>query len=273
MKTPRHLWYSALLLAIALVSLPGCVTTEGGEQFNMLSTQDEIALGDKVSQEIEKKEKVLNDPAIQAYVREIGARISNQSPRTDVPYKFTVIDNPKTVNAFALPGGHMYIYTGLMKLCANEAELASVMGHEIAHVAAHHHGESMTRQYGYSLIISLVLGDNPSANAQLMSQIMATLGESKFSRTQENEADRLGMDLLFRAGYKPDAMVTFMEKMGAAEKEGGKGGLLKFVSSHPPTPERIAALRAQEQQYPADMRASGQAYAERYWESVLKRLN
>ncbi|MBX7257601.1 MAG: M48 family metalloprotease [Candidatus Hydrogenedentes bacterium] len=273
MKTLQRAGLSVGLLAMLLVSLPGCVTPEGGEQFNMLSTQEEVALGDKISQEVEKKEKILNDPAIQAYVREIGARIAKQSPRTDVPYKFTVIDNPKTVNAFALPGGHMYIYTGLMKLCANEAELASVMGHEIAHVAAHHHGESMTRQYGYSLIASLILGDSPSANAELMAQIVGSLGESKFSRTQENEADRMGMDFLFRAGYKPEAMVTFMEKMNASEGGGSGGGLLKYLSSHPPTPERIAALQAQEQQYPADLRASSAAYPERYWDNVLKRLN
>ncbi|MFA6240290.1 MAG: M48 family metallopeptidase [Candidatus Hydrogenedentales bacterium] len=272
MKALLHVSVASCLCLLLLMPISGCVTTEGGEKFNILSTQEEVALGDKVAAEIEKKEKILNDPGIQAYVQEMGARIAKQSPRTDVPYKFTVIDNPKTVNAFALPGGHMYIYTGLMKLCSNEAELASVMGHEIAHVAAHHHGESMTRQYGYSFIASLILGDSPSANAELMAQIMATLGESKFSRTQENEADRMGMDFLWRAGYKPDAMVSFMEKMGATEKQGGGAGVLKFISSHPPTPERIAALQALEQQYPADIRAKSPVYAERYQEKVLKRL-
>jgi len=273
MKTLLHTSIAVCLLTLALAPLSGCATTEGGEGFNILSTQDEIALGDKVSKEVEKKEKILDDPGIQSYVQEVGARIAKQSPRTDVPYKFTVIDNPKTVNAFALPGGHMYIYTGLMKLCSNEAELASVMGHEIAHVAAHHHGESYTRQYGISLIESFILGDNPSANAELMAQILSTVGETKFSRTQENEADRMGMDFLWRAGYKPDAMVSFMEKMNATEqKEGRTPGVLKFLSSHPPTPERIAALQAEEQQYPADLRAKSPVYAERYQDKVLKRL-
>ncbi len=195
------------------------------------------------------------------------------SSRQDVPYKFTVIDNPKTVNAFALPGGHMYIYTGLMKLCQNEAQLASVMAHEIGHVAGHHHGESLTRQYGYSLLIGAILGDHSSEGADVLAQILGTVGELRFSRVQESEADRMGMDMLWRAGYKPDAMITFMEHMLQYEQaQGGGQPAFKFLSSHPATSERIAALQSLVQQYPADLRATSPVYAERYKANVLDRL-
>lgn len=268
----QTLMLSACLLPIW--SFQGCVTpAEGGQQFNILSTQEEIALGDKMAQQIETEEKVLNDASIQDYVGVIGERLARLSPRTDVPYKFTVIDNPETINAFALPGGHMYIYTGLLKLCDNEAQLASVMGHEIGHVAAKHHGESVTRQYGYSILMGIILGDKSSQGAQVLAQLVGTAGEMRFSRVQEHEADRLGMDLLWRAGYQPESMAAFMQKMQQIEQEKGGGRApLPFFSSHPATADRITNLQNLALQYPADLRANSPTYTERYQEKVLGRL-
>ncbi len=263
-----------LILSVSCFLITGCVTPESGRQRpNILTTQDEIALGDKMSKKIEEKEKILEDAVIQEYVAEIGERLARQSPRKDVPYKFTVIDAPETVNAFALPGGHMYIYTGLLKLCANEAELASVMGHEIGHVAAFHHGESLTRQYGLSALVNLILGESPSQGAELLGELVATAWDLGFSRDQEREADRLGMDFLWRSGYQPEAMVTFMQKM--AQTEPGQGRqlkLLQFLSSHPATTDRIAYLQTLVLQYPAELRAKSPTYAERYKVNVLNRL-
>lgn len=265
--------HAVLVVVLCGFSLQGCVTPEGGQQPNILSTEQEIALGDKMSAEVLANEKVLDDPAMQGYIKEIGARLARTSPRQDVPYEFTVIDNPETVNAFALPGGHMYIYTGLMKLCENEAQLASVMAHEIGHVAGHHHGESLTRQYGYSMLIGFILGDHSSQGAEMAAQLLGTVGELRFSRGQESEADRLGLDMLWRAGYKPDAMVAFMERMLENEQEQGRGRpALQFLSSHPATADRIAALQTLVAQYPADLRATSPVYAERYQQNVLNRL-
>lgn len=274
MKTRASLTTLPLLLfLIGFIPLQGCVTPQGGEQPNMLSTEQEIELGDKAAQEIEKNNKILDDPVIQEYVSEIGMRLARVSPRQDVPYKFTVIDDPKTVNAFALPGGHMYIYTGLMKLCENEAQLASVMAHEIGHVACHHHGESLTRQYEYSMLVNAILGNKSSEGADMAAQIIGSLGELHFSRVQESEADRVGMDILWRAGYKPEAMVTFMQRMMQTEGEQGSRIFApKFLSSHPATADRVARLQALVQQYPADLRAKSPVYAERYKEKVLDRL-
>ena len=251
----------------------GCMTLEG-EPFNIniLSTPQEIELGQQLSTEIEKQEKVSQDAELQAYVREIGERLERVATRQDVPYIFTVIDAPDTINAFALPGGHMYIYTGLLKMCENEAELASVMGHEMAHVAAHHHGEAMTKQYGYSLLMQVLLGEEPAATAKMASDLVGAGVLSYYSRENEREADALGMEFLFRAGYRPDAMVTFMQKLMAEEQSKGGGHPFPLLSSHPATQERLMRLQNLLQRYPLAMRQENPVYEERYEEVVLSRL-
>lgn len=263
---------SAMLLLCAAV-MAGCMTLDGEPfQLNILSTPQEIELGEQLATEIEKQEKVSTDAELQAYVRGIGERLGRVATRQDVAYQFTVIDSPDTVNAFALPGGHMYVYTGLMKLCENEAELAGVMAHEIGHVAAHHHGEAMTKQYGYSLVAQVLLGEEPNTLAKMASDIAGALGMSYYSRGNEREADALAMEFLFRAGYKPDAMISFMEKLIAEEQKAGGGHPLPIFSSHPPTQERLVRLQNLAQNYPMTARQESPLYEERYQETVLKRL-
>jgi predicted Zn-dependent protease len=267
---------SSLAVALLLAVATGCVTPVEGNGPNILSTEEEIQLGQKMSAEVEKDEKRLNNPKIQAYVRSIGERLAEQSPRQDVPYEFTVIDNPEVVNAFALPGGHMYVYTGLMTMCDNEAQLASVMAHEIGHVAAKHHGETLTRQMGYQVLADIVLGRNSPQGAQALAQLVGNAAAMHFSREQEREADRLGMDFLFRAGYKPEAMVDFMRKLAQYEQEQGGGPqprFLQFLASHPATVDRIASLDALVQTYPLNLRNQSPTYFERYKANVLDRLN
>ena len=264
-----------LLVLFLIATAAGCLTTTNENALNVLTTEEEIQLGRKMSSEIEKEEKRLDNPAIQTYVRRIGERLAQQSPRQDVPYEFTVIDNPEIVNAFALPGGHMYIYTGLMMMCDNEAELASVMAHEIGHVAAKHHGETLTRQMGYQALADIILGRNASQGVQAVSQLAANAAAMSFSRAQEREADRLGMDFLFRAGYKPEPMVDFMRKLAQLEQEQGEGRqprFLQFMASHPATEERIASLDAFVQTYPLDLRNQSPTYFDRYKVNVVDKL-
>lgn len=253
-------WFSVLLVPLALA---GCMTMEGG-QFNMLSTDQEIELGKQFATEVERKEKILENAQVQAYAAQIGDRLARVSTRQGVPYSFKVIDAPSTVNAFALPGGNMYIYTGLMRLCDNEAELASVMAHEMGHVAAQHHGEALTRQYGYDLIMGVILGQKPGQTAQIVSGLLGQTVESRYSREQEREADALGMEFLFRAGYPPDAMISFMNKMLAEEQKRGGNQWLPIFASHPPTEERLQLLQGMLEKYPAEMRSGGTLNAERY---------
>jgi predicted Zn-dependent protease len=237
---------------------------------NALSTADEIKIGQQMDAQVQQQTKVLNNPTIQAYVQQIGARLAAQAPRQDVPYRFTVIDDPKAVNAFALPGGHLYVFTGLMRMCDNEAELAGVMAHEIAHVSGHHHGEMIARQMQTEALTSLILGKNPGAAAQIVAGLVGQGAQAGFSRANEAEADRVGMDLLFKAGYQPTAMLTLMQKMVALDQQQGGGGrLFALFASHPPTTERLARLQALLANYPPAAQAQRGVFAERYRQFVL----
>lgn len=253
---------------VLCLALSGCATIRSLE-FNLLSTEQEIQLGEQLSVEVEKQETVLDNVEMQTYVREIGAELARFASRQDVEYTFKVIDAPDKVNAFALPGGYMYIYTGLMKICDNEAELAGVMAHEIGHVSGYHHGESMSRQYGYNLVMSIILGEDAGALAQLGTQIMGTAGVMFYSRENEREADSIGIDLLVRAGHNPGAMVGFMGKLLAEDQKRGGGRGLPIFASHPPTEERIERLEALAAQYPQDVRDSAPYRTERYQQKVL----
>lgn len=276
MKSHTYIFLPVTLLVLLFAS--GCVTPTGGEQLNVLTTEEEIQLGKTMSAEVEKEETPLKNNAIQVYVRTIGERLADQSPRQDVPYEFTVIDNPEVVNAFALPGGHMYVYTGLMKICDNEAQLASVMAHEIAHVAAKHHGEAYTRQLMLERVRELIVARGAGPGTAAGTQVLGQLFALKFSKVQEQEADRMGMDILFRAGYKPESMVDFMRKLAAYEQEQGGGArpsgpvlrfLVNLTASHPATADRIANLDNLLLQYPVNIRNQSPTYFDRYKVNVL----
>jgi predicted Zn-dependent protease len=245
------------LLSVALVVIcAGCATTGAdGEpvRFNLLSTQQEIELGEQMSAEVEREQLVHFDAGLQQYVRNIGASLARHSARQDVPYKFTVIDNPDVVNAFALPGGHMYVYTGLILLCRSEGELASVMGHEIGHVAGHHHGESLTRTMGAQLLVDLFLGPEAQPTHQQIAGLLANTVQMKFGRGQELESDRQGMRMLVQAGYNPASMVAFMENMLQHEVASGGARPLPFLSSHPATARRVEELKLLLAEYPPEV--------------------
>ncbi len=258
------------LSVLVAVVLSSCVTLDEGRQINLLSPEQERELGAQVAAEIEDTETLLADPVIQAYINEIGQRLVVGVERRDVDYQFKVIDAPDTINAFALPGGFMYIYTGLMKLCENEAELASVMAHEIAHVTSYHHGESMTRAYGYQMLMSVVLGNNQNNLAKLVADFSGSTGMMYFSRQNEREADAKGMNYMVHAGYNPNAMTSFMQKMMLATE--GQARPIPLFSSHPATQERVQNMATQAAQYPLEVRQNNPVYTERYRERVLDRL-
>lgn len=264
------LFLQAAAVVISLIlAAAGCETTAGSD-FNILSTQEEISLGEKFATEVEEQETLLDDPVVRASVARVCARLASVAPRQNVQYTAKVIDAPDTVNAFALPGGFLYIYTGLLKICENEAELAGVMAHEIAHVAAYHHGETLTRMVGLQVMATMVLGKDPSQTARLVADLFLSGVAARYSREQERQADSLGMEILFRAGYRPDAMISFMHKL----MEYNRGRVyLPIFSSHPPTEERILLLQQLVQKYPPDLRSANPLYVDRYRQEVLTRLN
>ena len=203
--------------------------------------EKEVALGRYLAAEIDREAKFIDDPVITEYVNRVGQNIVLHSD-AKVPFTIKVIDTDE-VNAFALPGGFFYVNKGLILAADNEAELAGVMAHEIAHVAARHAMENQAKatlaQYGL-LAGSIFLGGIPGLIANNAGPFAALLGFMKFSRNAESEADKLGVQYLYAAGYDPNALATMFEKLSAQNKK-KPGTISKLFASHPQPPERRAA--------------------------------
>lgn len=207
---------------------------------NWYSLEREVALGKRFAQEIERSVKLVDDPVINEYVNRVGQNLVRNSDAR-VPFIIKVIDNDE-INAFALPGGFFYVNTGLILAADEEAELAGVMAHEIAHVTARHGTRGATRGELTQLLMIPALIFLPGGWAgygiyQAMN-LAIPITFLKFSRGFEAEADYLGLQYMYKAGYDPNAYVSFFEKIQAEEKR-RPGSVPTIFRSHPPTEERI----------------------------------
>jgi predicted Zn-dependent protease len=212
--------------------------------------EKEVAQGRYLAAEIDREAKFIDDPVITEYVNRVGQNIVLHSD-AKVPFTIKVIDTDE-VNAFALPGGFFYVNKGLILAADNEAELAGVMAHEIAHVAARHAMENQAKANlaQYALLAgSIFLGGVPGLIANNAGPFAALLGFMKFSRNAEAEADKLGVQYLYAAGYDPNALATMFEKLSAQNKK-KPGTISKLFSSHPQPPERRAASLALVARFP-----------------------
>ncbi len=226
------------LACVVSLMLFGCATTGVNRgDINLFTDADEIKIGKDFSREIEKSLTIVNDPEVNRYIDSLGQQIVSVSERHDIPYHFKVVDSEE-VNAFALPGGYVYVNRGLILQAENEAELVSVIAHEVAHVVARHGTEQLTRQYGMSVVASLALGSNPRFWEEQAAGLFSTLGLLHYGRKAELEADHLGLQEMVQVNYNPEAMVSFFEKLIALHKQ-SPGALEKLLSTHPPTQERI----------------------------------
>jgi predicted Zn-dependent protease len=211
---------------------------------NWYSTDTEIKMGKGYADEIEKSSKFINDSVITEYVNRIGQNIVKNSD-CKVPFTIKVIDSDE-INAFALPGGFFYVNSGLILNADEEAELAGVMAHETAHVCAHHAVREMTRlNYAQLGTIPLIfIGGWTGYGIYEAASIAIPITFMKFSREFEGQADYLGVQYMYRAGYDPQAFITFFEKIQALEKR-KPGAVAKVFADHPQTPDRI--LHSQEE--------------------------
>ena len=217
-----------------------------GKGINLYSIEKEIAVGKQFAQEVERTSKLINDPIVTEYVNRIGQNLVRNSD-AKVPFTIKVIDSDE-INAMALPGGFFYVNSGLILRADEEAEMAGVMGHEIGHVAARHWGRNQTKGEiaQWATIPLILLGPGGWAGYGLYEglNIAMPLSFLKFSRDQEREADYLGLQYMYKAGYDPNAFVSFFEKIEAEERR-RPGSIPKIFSTHPPTPDRVQ--KAQEE--------------------------
>lgn len=258
MRLPR---LPALAAIAAALLMGGCATNPmtGRSQFIMVSEQAAIAQSASAYQDmigsLEKSGKINEDHALNERIRGISDRLIAQAVRyrpetKDWAWSIKVIEEPKTVNAFCMPGGRMAIYTGLIeKLEPSDDEIAQVMGHEISHALANHGAEKMSVQIASSVaVIAVTAAANRNDRSRQGVHTAAELAALAFinlpnSRTAEEEADKLGIELAARAGYQPHAAVTLWQKM---MKESGNDGRFDFLSTHPAPPKRIESLAALE---------------------------
>jgi beta-barrel assembly-enhancing protease len=240
----------SITLAVALATLLtiGCGSGGGAGDFNLISIQEEWQLGQQLSQDVARQVRLSNDSTLNQYVSSMGQRIVAQTPApfNQLPWQFHVVEDP-AINAFAIPGGHIYVNTGLIANSDNAAELAGVIAHEISHVTARHSTEQITRQYGLSVLAGMVLGQDPGQLAQIAAQIVAGGALARFSRAAEEEADELGIRAMSQAGYNPIGMATMFEEL-LEHRQGQPGRVEQFFSTHPLTEDRARAARRRAEQ-------------------------
>jgi predicted Zn-dependent protease len=223
------------------------LTVTTASAVTLISVQDEISLGKAAQRQVRTEIPDLADPAIVSYVRGIGERLAAAARGPKYPYSFTVA-NYKEINAFALPGGPVWIHRGAIAAAANEGQLAAVLAHEVAHIAKRHAADQITKTLianGLLGLLGAVLGNDRSARAaQAGAQVLAGGYMLKFSRDDEREADSAGAQIMRRAGWDPRQMIAFMETL---RRQQGRdpGSVAIFLSSHPAPGERADRLRAE----------------------------
>ena len=239
MNKSKHIIYLVLCVIICSLSAIYCGV-------NIFSDSDDIKLGQQMDEQIRKDPKEYSilegHPEVKQYVMEVGNRVLASpaiTKRGIYAYKYEIIRNDSTVNAFCTPGGYIYVYTGLLKFVDNEATLAGVMGHEIAHAERRHATKRITKAYGAQILLSIALGEKSSQIAEMTANLFTGLALLANSRSDESEADEYSMKYLSGSPYYPGAISYFFEKMTA--KKGGKSGgtLERFLSTHPLDQDRI----------------------------------
>ena len=233
--------------ARSLLALALCFSAATGlSAITLVSVSDEIAIGKQAQAQVRKEVPVLHDSQVAAYVSDIGRRLSAAAPGPKYPYTFSVADY-KEINAFALPGGPVWINRGVLRAATNESQVAAVLAHEIAHVAQRHAADQLTKtmvaRWGLGLL-GAVLGNSGGAmGAQAAAALLANGIFMKFSRDDEADADRVGLRILVRAGWDARGMMEMFEIL-RRESQRNPGAVAAFFASHPSPEDRIQAIRA-----------------------------
>jgi predicted Zn-dependent protease len=219
-----------------------------------VSQQQEVQMGQQEAQQVNSQLPMLQDAQINNYINSLGNSIAHTTSRADLAWQFAVV-NTDVVNAFALPGGYVYVNRGILSRASNESELASVMGHEIEHVVRRHSVQQMEQTQNANIGVTLACALTNICNnqaAQAAIQVGGTAIFAKFSRTDEIQADEGGFQNVIHTGLNPRGMLTFFQKLLAEEQEsGGNGATASWFADHPGTQDRIADVQRMLSQVPA----------------------
>jgi len=257
------------LTILSLSCVPEVDPLSGKRTYTLLSTQQEIDIGHKViPSAINENDGVYPDSEINNYVRQIGTKIASITPRR-VDYQFYIV-NSSEINAFALPGGPVFVTRGLLLKLDKESELAGVLGHELGHINARHHAKFLEKSFGMSVLIGILgiaVQDSRYASAVMnLAQVSAGLLQLKFSRDQENEADSLGVRFTYQAGYDPRGLLGIFEEFKSMEK----AGTVEWLSTHPLPETRIRNVQQMiAKEYPDSYRLKQDSEAFHRMKSIL----
>ncbi|MFH0913191.1 MAG: M48 family metallopeptidase [Candidatus Omnitrophota bacterium] len=238
---PRLKINNFIILAALLLLLNGCTTVYNPatqrREILFIDTPSEVALGRDMDKEVQNRFKVIDNPQKQNRLDNIGAKLASVSDRQDLAYHFKIIDD-KEFNAFAIPGGFIYVNSGLMN-AASDDELACVLAHEIGHIAARHSVKKLQADLGYQIVMNIALGISGQQTMARAMDIVFNLTSLGYSRQDETLADKLSVRYAKRSGYNPYGMITFFRKLQREAENKGQGQGLIFLSSHPALEERI----------------------------------
>lgn len=231
-----------IIIVLFIALLAGCTTyynpVTQKTEYTAYSEQDEIDMGIAADNKLQKENKIIETPA---KITGMAQKIGTVSDRPSLNYTVRIMENEE-VNAFALPGGYIYLYTGLLEKIASDDEIANIVGHEIAHICARDGVNQMQKTLIYSIPAQILL-QNRSAAIQQAVDAAFTLTMLKYSREQELRADKFGVNYAYRAGYNPEGMITFFKKLQEIEDKSPSINI-SFLRSHPNIPERIEKARA-----------------------------
>jgi beta-barrel assembly-enhancing protease len=265
----KNSFFAAAFAALASFS---CATKGPNKgDFNLISMDQERAMGKQIDAEVRKEYKVIDDPQAVAYLTQLGTRILKGAPAKPADFTFHVVED-EAINAFAVPGGQVYVNTGLIQAASTESELAGVLGHEMGHVISRHGTEQLSKVYGLNIIGSLALGENPGILAGLAAQVGGTALMLKYGRDAERESDKLAVKYTYAGGIDPRGIVAFFEKLRKEEKGNAPPKLLAWLSTHPLTGDRIRDAKARIAELPRKTvtrdTAAFQAFKARFAERV-----
>jgi len=247
----------------------GCVLNPatGEKQFMLFTPEQRVELGSKLAPEFEKQSGGrIEDPQLQNYINRVGQKIANCTGAGEMEFHYTAV-NDSSVNAFAVPGGYVFITKGMLKKLKSEAQLAGVFGHETAHIMACGATEAMSRQMGVEILMSLIVSDETPETVLQISQLVWNLNQLRYSRKDETEADLRGLDYMVKAGYNPYAMAETMDMLMAESKSEP----IEFLSTHPNSENRRELLVETIQQRYYNL-TQMKISAEDYRQNVLGRL-